>query len=375
MLEKTDPFHLRRLLDAYNFLRQEVGDLRQDVRFLAALRRAVLTTGWDKPRHLDRDIFPPFKPEPHPVLAGKRVGLVVSGGSGSLVTLCGIKRALEEAEVEVSALSVCSGGAIWGSMVAAGWTAQQMVDECLGWMPADLFDPDWKAIASFGPTLGRGFAGIARGRALERTLDRAFDGVTLAETPIPYSAIVLNIDHNRIDYFGPHNHPEVKLAKMVRVAIALPLFVRPVEFDGEHYVDGGVVNIFPVEPLLRQEEPFDHFIGVNTIMPPGFNGGEDITGWQERPMGILEVSRQLWHAQHIEAARLQLDKIRDRTLLLEPLPWDEISGTKFYEIFLDNARWPEHILEAYHHTKTQLRRYEGSSPSRSTTTSRSSVNV
>lgn len=358
MLEKTDPFRMRKIFDYYNWLKQEVGDLEQDKRFLKVLRRTYLPLPFDR-RETRTDLFPPLKVEPHPVLAGKRVALVASGGSGSLVTLCGIKRALEEADIELSALAVCSGSAIWGSMIAAGLTAQQMIDECMSWRPKDLIDMDWLALAKFGLTLGKGFSAMSRGDSFEQTLDTVLGGVTLAETKIPYYAIVLNIDTNRIEYFGPHNHPDVKLSKMARVAIALPLFVRPVEFDGHFYVDGGVVNIFPTEPLLEQEEPFDYFIGVNTILPPGFEGGDDISGWLERPMGILEVSRQLWHAQHIELARQALDKIRDKTLLLEPIPWTEIQGSKFYEIFLDNARWPEHIERAYHETRASLQAFAG----------------
>jgi NTE family protein len=354
MLEATDPFKLRKLFDRFNFLKSQIGDLRGDLRFLGVLRRSFLPLPFDR-RQTRSDLFPPLKVEPHPTLAGKRVGLVASGGSGSLVTLCGIKRALEEASIDLSAISVCSGSAIWGSMIAAGMTAQQMVDECMSWRVEDIVDMDWAAIAKFGPTWGQGFSALSRGEAFERTMDRALGGVSLSETPIPYYAIVLNIDTNRIEYFGPHNHPDVKLSKMARVAIALPLFVRPVEFDGHYYVDGGVVNIFPTDPLLEQEAPFDHIIGVNTIMPPGFDGGEDITGWLERPLSVLEVSRQLWHAQHIEAAKQSLDKIRDRTLLLEPIPYDEISGAKFYEILLDNSRWPEHILRAYNDTRMRLK--------------------
>jgi NTE family protein len=354
MLESIDPFRLRTVFAYYQWLRHEVGDLNQDVRFLRALRRAWLPLPSDR-RETRRDLFPPLEVTSHPVLSRERVALVASGGSGSLVTLCGIKRALEEADVEIGALAVCSGSAIWGSMIAAGMSAQQMVDECMSWQATDLVDMDWLALARFGVTLGRGFSAMARGDAFERTLDRALGGMTLSEAPIAYHAIVLNIDTNRIEYFGPDTHPDVKLSKMARVAIALPLFVRPVELDGHMYVDGGVVNIFPVEPLLEADPPFDRFIGVNTILPPGFDGGVDITGWLERPMSILEVSKQLWRAQHIELARRSLDRIRDRTLLLEPVPWTELEGTRFYEMFLDNSRWPDHILRAYHHTREKLR--------------------
>lgn len=358
MLERTDPFGLRVLFDYYSFLARELGDLEQDRRFLRALRRAVFTPPGEGPPHARTDLFPPLEVTPHPALAGKRVALVASGGSGSLVALCGVKRALEEAGVELAAVSVCSGSAIWGSMIAAGFSAQQMVEESLRWTPRDVIDFDWRAMAEFPLKLGKGFKGFVKGEALERTLDRIYHGMRLKDAAIPYYAVVLNIDTNQIDYFGAHNQPEVKLATMARMAISLPLFVHPVKFGEHYYVDGGVVNVFPVDPLLEVEaSPFDLYIGVNTILPPAFAGGEDITGWTERPIGILDMSRQLWHAQHIVLARHQLDLIRDRTLLLEPLPYTEIHGSKFYEIFLDTSRWPDLILRSYRYTRERLRRF------------------
>ncbi|HEY3360153.1 MAG TPA: patatin-like phospholipase family protein [Polyangia bacterium] len=359
MLETTDPFKLKRLFDLGNILYQELGDLQQDARFLKIVRRTFLPIPFlERPRPLETDIFPPLKITPHPFLAGKRIGLVTSGGSGALVTLCGVKRALEEADVKVAAISVCSGSAIWGSMIAAGFTAQQMVDLCFGWQPKDILDPDWAALAKAPFNLGRGFVGLLKGDAIDATLDAAYGGLTLARTKIPYYAIVLNIDTNRVEYFGPHNHPQVPLSRMARVAMSLPLFVQPVRFDDHLYVDGGVVNVFPVEPLLRHEQPFDHFIGVNLIMPPGF-GGEDITGWIDLPHSIFRASGQLYHAQWLELARIEHDKVRDRMLLLEPLPYSEIAGTKFYEVFIDNGRWASHVLKAYHYTRDQLAAYRG----------------
>jgi NTE family protein len=359
MLATTDPFRLKRLFDLGNILFAEFGDLKQDARFLKAVRRNFLPLPFleERPR-LDTAIFPPLEVKPHPVLAGKRIGLVTSGGSGALVTLCGVKRALEEADVKVAAISVCSGSAIWGSMIAAGFSAQQMVDLCFGWKPADYLDLDWDKLLALPVSLGRGFAGFLRGAAIERTLDAAYGGVTLGRTSIPYYAIVLNIDTNRTEYFGPHNHPEVPLARMARVAIALPLFVQPVRFGDHLYVDGGVVNIFPVEPLLRYEQPFDHLLGVNVIMPPGF-GGEDITGWLDLPHAIFRASSQLYHAQWLELARIELAKVKEKMLLLEPLPYSEIAGTKFYEAFIDNEKWPGHVLEAYRYTKERLANYRG----------------
>ena len=112
------------------------------------------------------------------------------------------------------------------------------------------------------------------------------------------------------------------------------------------------MDIFPVEPLLRYEE-LDFLIGVNVIMPSRFRG-EDITGWPGRPLSLLEPSRQLHHTQWLELARRQLAAAQDRILLLEPLPYSEIAGSRFWQLVIDGSRWPEFIVRAYEHTRAEL---------------------
>ncbi|MBW2526995.1 MAG: patatin-like phospholipase family protein [Deltaproteobacteria bacterium] len=354
MLDGIDPFGLKEKFDYFNFWRDEVETLARDARFLRVVRRAIMPIpGLDPGRELDTNVFPPLKVEPHPVLAGKRVALCGSGGSASLVTLCGIKRALEEAEVDLCAVSLCSGSAIWGSLIAAGFDAQQMVDTCFDWTASDLVDFDWSAVADLARKLGKGFVGLSRGVAIERAIERAVGPMALGETPIPCWAIVLNLDTNELEFFGPHHHGEASLARVVRTAVALPLFVQPVRFGKHHYVDGGTVNIFPLEPLLELDPPVDYVIGVNAIMPPGFSG-ENIEGFEQTHTAIFRASRQLYHVQWLEMARRVVQQAGDKLILLEPLPYSEITGSKFFEIFLDNSTWPAHVRTAYEDTKRRL---------------------
>ena len=62
--------------------------------------------------------------------------------------------------------------------------------------------------------------------------------------------------------------PDLTVGELVRIAIALPLLVESVRVGDHLYADGGVVDVFPAEPLLGLR--LDLMIGVNTILPPGF---------------------------------------------------------------------------------------------------------
>ena len=140
----------------------------------------------------------------------------------------------------------------------------------------------------------RGFTGLAKGEAIEKLFDRQLWHMTLGETPIPIYSEVYNIDLNRLETFGSKLTPDLTIAELVRIAIALPLLVESVRVEGHLYADGGVVDVFPAEPLLEHEK-LDLVVGVNTILPRGFEG-EDISGWTERTMGFMTASRQISYA-------------------------------------------------------------------------------
>ncbi len=53
------------------------------------------------------------------------------------------------------------------------------------------------------------------------------------------------------------------MARAVHMAIALPLFLQPVEFGGFHSCDGGIVDIFTVHPLLDIEQHCDVTLATN----------------------------------------------------------------------------------------------------------------
>src|SRR3954468_13309284 len=298
-LNTLDPFNMKVQLARLNDVRSLGERVMGDLDAVRTVRRAVLPLPVvDRPRKVQTQIFPPFRSRPIPSLANKRVGLLLSGGSGACVAACGVARALEEAGVEPRAISFCSGSAMWGSMIAPGVTAQEMVDQSLNWQPEDYLDIQWTRLPRFAMAAMRGFTGLAKGEAIEKLFDRQLWHMTLGEAQVPIYSEVYNIDLNRLETFGSKQTPDLTIAELVRIAIALPMLVESVRVDGHLYADGGVVDVFSAEPLLEHER-LDVVVGVNTILPRGFEG-EDISGWTERTMGFLTAGRQISYAGHLE---------------------------------------------------------------------------
>jgi NTE family protein len=340
-----DLYALKRSFERVNEL-VDLGAVSADVSFLRTARRALLPLPLlDRPRRVDTDVFPPFRDRPARALRGRRVAVVATGGGGGALAMVGIARAFEEAHVRPDLIVGCSGSAIWGSMWAAGLSAQQIAGFSLAWRPQDYLDVQWLKLPRFALSALRGFSGLAKGEAIESLLDLRLRTMHVGETPIPLKTIVYNMDLGRVEYFGTRETPELTIGKLVRIAIALPLFIEAVPFRDHFYVDGGSVELWPAQPVL-EDDSFDHVFGANLMLPTGFEP-TDITGWTDRRAGILAASRQLQQGYHLEMARRARDRLGDRLTLIDPIEPGELRGVSFYELFIDHEQWPRIMRQGY----------------------------
>jgi NTE family protein len=223
--ERLDLFAIKHRFERYADL-ISLGGVVADLSFLRRARRALLPLPLiDRQPEVDTSaIFPPFRPRSVPPLEGKRIALVASGGGGAAVALVGVARALEEAGVEPAEIVGCSGGAIWGSMWAAGLSAQEMAEFSLRWTPEDYLDVQWLKVPRFALSALRGFTGLAKGEAIERLFDERVAGMRCGETAIPIKTIVYNMD---LVSLADQTRPVAAVKEEVRCSVDTPSELIP----------------------------------------------------------------------------------------------------------------------------------------------------
>jgi NTE family protein len=341
-------------LDLYNVLlgfgrvaeRAQLIRATLDPGFLIRARRALFPLPVvDRPHRVDADVLPPLWPRPLAGFQGQRVALIAGGGAGACVSLIGVRRAFEEAGIEPALIVACSGGTIWGSMWAAGMSAQEMAEFSLSWRLEDYLDIQWAKLPRYALSALKGFTGMAKGAAIERTFDERFGPLTAGELAIPLASIVYDMDRSAVGYFGSESTPDLTIGRLVRIAIALPVFIESVEVDGHLYVDGGIIDLLPAEPIL-QDGGFDHVFGVNFMLPPQLDP-EDITGWKDTRMGVLAASRQADQGFQLELARRTRRALGDRFTVIDAADHRLLGGPSFYDLFIDRSRWPALIRDGY----------------------------
>ncbi len=357
----VDVFRLRQYFNVIAQTKEIATGLREDAGLVNDARRAVMTLPFERRGQRNLHPFPRPQALEIPDLERRRVALLATGGSGALASVVGAARALEEAGIRPAIISLCSGSALFGFPIAAGIPADEVAAFTLGLCPEDYVDVDWPMLASLLPRAAKGFAGIIRGGRIEATYQGLLGDMTLAEMPIPAYAPIWNIEENRLEYIGPRTYPDMPVARAVHMAIALPLFIEPVMLNGGHWCDGGIVDIFPVRPVLDIEEPSEVVLAINGFYPRGFVG-EDASGWENRRASILYIASQVRTCQQEELARTNLARLEHETdvMMIEPVPYAKVRGAGFYRQFLNTTEWPDFMRAGHIETRRVLAARAGS---------------
>jgi NTE family protein len=345
MIDPLDLYGLKRAFARTNELRDLVRETA-DPAFLMRARRALLPLPViERPPAVANPLPRVAARRPARGLAGKRVALIASGGGGACVSLVGIAHAFEEAGIEPACLTAASGGAIWGAMWASGMSAHEMAEFSLRWRPEDYLDIQWRHLPRFALAALRGFTGLAKGEAIEQLFDERLRALTVGETRFPITTIAYNMDLGRVEYLGTRRTPQLTVGELVRIAIALPVFIEAVPVGDHLLVDGGIIELVPAEPILR-EDGYDHVFVCNFMLPPQFEP-RDITGWERHRLGILQASRQLERGYHLEFAQRAKRELGDALTIIDPVDYHELRGVSFYDLFIDRSQWPRLIRQGY----------------------------
>ncbi len=169
-------------------------------------------------------------------LAGRAVGLVLSGGGARCCAHVGVLRALREAGVPIDLVGGTSGGAIFGAQVALGWSPQEMLersDEALN-QRGSLWD------------LSLPVHGLIEGRRFKDMLKHLFGGYRIEDLRTPFFCVSTNLSRGDLAV-----HRSGSLSRWVRASMSVPGLGPPLFDDGEVYVDGSVLNNLPID-IMRE---------------------------------------------------------------------------------------------------------------------------
>lgn len=178
----------------------------------------------------------------------KKVGLALGGGAGRGFAHIGVLDEFVKAGIPIDCICGCSMGAFIGSIFAAGTDLSMLAR-----LSIELTDKDF-----FDITLPR--SGLIRGerfRQLSRLLtkDKCFE-----ELEIPFSCVACDLSAVKTVVLN-----QGKVYDAVRASISMPGIFQPHFIDGVLYVDGGVLDVVPIQQT--RDMGADYVIAVDVSSP------------------------------------------------------------------------------------------------------------
>ncbi len=172
-----------------------------------------------------------------------KTGLVLSGGGTRGFAHLGVIKALEEKNMKPDIITGVSAGAIAGALYADGKSPEEIVDALSSRKVMNYLN------LAFPKT------GFIKMTGFEKTLDKLFKAKKFEDLKIPIKVYAVNMNTGVYTCFD-----EGPLAPAMTATSSIPILFPPVEINGNCYSDGGIMNNFPVEPLVGKCKII---IGVN----------------------------------------------------------------------------------------------------------------
>ncbi len=242
-------------------------------------------------------------------------GLVLSGGAARGFAHLGVIKFLQEEAINSEIVSGVSAGSIVGSLYCDGYEPEEILE---------IFEKS--KIFEFVRVFFRKNALFSMS-GLKKVLEQNLRAKKMEDLKKPLIIAATDIKKGETRYFSEGN-----LVERVIASSSIPVIFKPVKIEGSVYVDGGVTNNFPVEPL---EKSCKNLIGVH-VNP---------TGKFDEKKGLRHIAL---YSFHLSVAGELTEKKKGLKYFIEP---PELKDYSYFEI--KNAR--EMFEYGYNEAKAVIR--------------------
>lgn len=172
-----------------------------------------------------------------------KIGLVLSGGGTRGFAHLGVITGLLEKGIQPDVISGTSVGAIVGAYIAGGLLPEEIMR---------IYNKGW-----FFKYTNLQFPadGLLKLNGLKGIIKKTIPYKNIEDLPLPFFVSVANLNTGAAEYLnkGP-------LGLTLLASSSIPVLFSPVKIDGQLYVDGGLVDNIPVEPI---KDDCEQIISVN----------------------------------------------------------------------------------------------------------------
>jgi len=197
--------------------------------------------------------------------------LCLSGGGATGFALLGFIKRLEDANVLrcIDTVYGCSIGALIGFLFTLGLSADEMFSRFLN-LSHNI--NQYKNIEEFFQCLGLDSGEYLLAYIIDILIEHNVNPIiTFKQLFQKYGKkLVLvgtNISKHTTVYLSMDEHPDMRVIDAVRISISLPLLFTPIKLKNDYYVDGGLMDNYPMEKALQDfQERFPNLHPTNCVI-------------------------------------------------------------------------------------------------------------
>jgi predicted acylesterase/phospholipase RssA len=205
--------------------------------------------------------------------------IVLSGGGAKGIYFIGVLKKFEDLNIiqNINTFAGTSIGAFFCTVFAMGYTSKELADFIFLLKLDKIKNPSMNNFFQF--------FGIDDGNNIEIVLENMFKlkGFNKNTTFQEFynktkKEIILTgvcINDKKCYYFSHKTFPNMNIIKAIRISCSIPIYYNPVKFDNKYWVDGAVINNYPIDLFKNKLHKTIGFYITNKIEPSDINNLED----------------------------------------------------------------------------------------------------
>jgi NTE family protein len=192
-----------------------------------------------------------------------RVAFVLGGGGHQGAYEVGMLKALLEARIAPELVVGTSVGALNGAAIAAAPELDTVARLRQIWLKLDQDPIFGGSLFGRAATLARSRTHLHSNEPLRTMLEQLLPASRFSELVVPFQCVAASIEKAAEHWFH-----QGALVDAILASCAIPGVLPPVEIDGEHFVDGGIVNSIPISRAVELGAKEIYVLHVGRIERP-----------------------------------------------------------------------------------------------------------
>ena len=187
--------------------------------------------------------------------------LVISGGGLKTIPVLGSLRYLEEKGVlnHITSYYTTSAGSIYALMLILNYSVDEIENVILNFDPKKILTPNPDIdnfLTNFNFYDQNKFQKFIK-LLISYKMGKEFSNMTLYQlhkhTHKSLLCATVSLKYKKIKYFDHTNQPNMPVYMLILMTCAVPLIFKPISWRGDKFVDGGLIDNFPVFAIPLNE--------------------------------------------------------------------------------------------------------------------------